>query len=74
VFSLKIACVKEHLRRHPKDVSARLNLEKLEVKRRGMMEYLKRIGYERYLRCIRMLGLPDTAKGYKKVRRAKIFN
>lgn len=66
VMSTKIRYLRKHLLEHPKDVATRRNLEIIVGKRRRIMNYLKRTSFPRYKKAIEILGLRDTAIGYKK--------
>ena len=57
LLSARIVHLTEHFKIHKKDHHSRRGLLKLVSKRRRLLDYLKRIRYERYLTVIDRLGL-----------------
>ena len=50
-----------HLRKHPTDISAIINLKRVSAKRRKYMMYLKNIDYNTYAYILKYYGLKDFA-------------
>ena len=57
LLTARIVHLTEHFKIHKKDHHSRRGLLKLVSKRRRLLDYLKRIGYDRYLTVIDRLGL-----------------
>lgn len=59
LLTKRIANLTEHLKVNKKDHSSRLGLLKLVGQRRRLLKYLKRTGYDSYIKLIGELGLKD---------------
>ncbi len=57
LLSSRIAHLTEHFKIHKKDHHSRRGLLKLVSQRRGLLDYLKRTDYDRYLTVIDRLGI-----------------
>jgi len=57
VLSARIAELTEHLKVNPKDHHSRRGMLKMIGRRRGLLDYLKKIDIERYRSLIERLGL-----------------
>ena len=57
ILSARIAELTEHLKENPKDHHSRRGMYKMIGKRRGLLDYLKRIDIERYRALIEELGI-----------------
>ena len=57
VLTERINHLTEHLKAHAKDHSSRRGLLQMVARRRGLLDYLKRTGPERYKTLIDRLGL-----------------
>lgn len=57
LLTARIVHLTEHFKIHKKDHHSRRGLLKLVSKRRRLLDYLKRTGYDRYLAVIDRLGL-----------------
>ena len=57
LLTARIVHLTEHFKIHKKDHHSRRGLLKLVSKRRRLLDYLKRTGYDRYLTVIDRLGL-----------------
>ena len=57
IFSKQIEELAKHLKKHPKDNHSRRGLLRMVMKRRRLLDYLKREDEKRYKRVIKKLGL-----------------
>ena len=57
VLTARIAELTEHLKANPKDHHSRRGMLKMIGKRRGLLDYLKRVDIERYRTLIEKLGI-----------------
>ena len=57
IFSKQIEELAKHLKKHPKDNHSRRGLLKMVMKRRRLLDYLKREDEKKYKRVIKKLGL-----------------
>lgn len=57
LLTKRIDYLSEHLKEHRKDFHSRRGLLKMVNKRRRLLEYLKKVGVERYASLIKGLGL-----------------
>jgi small subunit ribosomal protein S15 len=57
VLTARIAELTEHLKANPKDHHSRRGMLKMIGKRRGLLDYLKRVDIERYRSLIEKLGI-----------------
>ena len=53
----RIVHLTDHFRTHHKDHASRRGLLKLVARRRGLLDYLKKVGYSRYQTIIKELGI-----------------
>ncbi|MCO4773589.1 MAG: 30S ribosomal protein S15 [Deltaproteobacteria bacterium] len=53
----RIVHLTEHFRTHHKDHASRRGLLKLVARRRGLLDYLKKVEYPRYTTIIKELGI-----------------
>jgi small subunit ribosomal protein S15 len=57
ILTTRINRLTEHLREHKKDYASRRGLLMLVGRRRRLLDYLKKVGPQRYLDTIRRLGI-----------------
>ncbi len=57
ILTERIRHLTEHFRTHHKDHASRRGLLKLVARRRGLLDYLKRVEYARYQTIIKELGI-----------------
>jgi small subunit ribosomal protein S15 len=57
ILTTRIGEVTEHLRTHTKDFASRRGLLMMVSRRRRLLDYLKRVGPQRYLDIIRRLDI-----------------
>ena len=57
VLTARIEELTAHLKNHPKDNHSRRGMYKMIGKRRGLLDYLKRVDIERYRSLIEKLGI-----------------
>jgi len=57
ILTTRINRLTEHLREHKKDFASRRGLLMLVGRRRRLLDYLKKVGPQRYLDTIRRLGI-----------------
>ena len=53
----RIVHLTEHFRTHHKDHASRRGLLKMVARRRGLLDYLKKVEYSRYTTIIKALGI-----------------
>lgn len=57
ILTQRINELTQHFKAHPKDEHSRYGLKILVNKRRSLLQYLRRISLNRYLKLIEILGL-----------------
>ncbi len=57
ILTARINHLTKHFKAHPKDHHSRRGLLKMVGKRKRLLEYLKRIDFDRYQRVVKELGL-----------------
>lgn len=57
IFTKQIEELAKHLKKHPKDNHSRRGLLKMVMKRKGLLDYLKKEDEKRYQKVIKKLGL-----------------
>jgi len=57
LLSVEIESLLKHLKKHPKDNASRRGLLKMVIKRKRLLNYLKRTNVRRYNALVKKLGL-----------------
>lgn len=61
VMTVKILALKEHLQYNLQDKRSKRALNMLVHQRQKMLKYLRRKSADRYLSCLKQIGLDDSA-------------